>query len=744
MNAPLGRFKSAALAATLAFAVALPDEGRAQAPGAASATPARPRIALVLSGGGARGAAHVGVLKVLEELRIPVDCVVGTSMGAIVAGAFATGSTIPEMESLISGVRLRDLIVDDPPRREKPARRKADDRTNYVGPEIGLRDGQFRLQPGLVSGVGLEAVLRRAVKMKGFVDFDRLPVPFRAVATDVEDGRMVVIREGEVAHAMRASLAIPGAIAPAQLDGRLLVDGMVVRNLPVDIGRELCGDVVIAVDVGTPLMKRAELTSLLAVSQQMLSILTNQNVEESLAQITPSDVLIRVGLEGFTVADFDRLAEIAAAGEKAARAFAGELARLSLPRDEYAALRARQIVLPARDSQPVDEIRVTGPTRVNPDVVAGMMETRPGEVPDPAKLDRDMQRVYGSGDFEHVDYRFIEEKGKRVLAVEALEKSWGPDFLRFGLTLSSDFTTNSYFNLLGSYRATWLNALGGEFRGDLQVGRTNRLLTELYQPLVANRYLFVAPRLEAQTAPIDLFVGRQRVARYDARYARAGLDVGTQFWRYGELRAGVLGGRLDADLDTGPLIIAPRNGVQQGAYTARLLFDQLDSLTFPRSGVGATVNVFASQPHLGADDRYTKWDADVLGAYSIGNHTLQLGAKAGGSLGGDLPSYDQFSLGGFQQLSGLKSFQLYGDDLTFGRATYLYRLSEGGFFQGAYLGLSLEAGRISKPLVPSNESGLQHGGALFVATDTPLGPVYVGYGIASGGNRTAYFMVGRP
>jgi NTE family protein len=744
MNASPTRFTVVALASALVLAAAVPDFVHAQTTSAASAKPGRPRVALVLSGGGARGAAHVGVLKVLDELRIPVDCVVGTSMGSIVAGAFATGSTIGEMESLISSVGLRDVLVDDPPRQEKPIRRKADDRLNYVGPEVGVHDGQLWLQPGIVSGVGLEAVLRRAVKVKGFVDFDRLPVPFRAVATDIENGNMVVIREGEVAHAMRASLAIPGAIAPAQLDGRMLVDGMVVRNLPVDVGRELCGDVVIAVDVGTPLMKREELTSLLAVSQQMLSILTNQNVEESLAQLTPSDILIKVGLEGFTVADFDRMPQIEAAGEKAARDYVAELARLSLPEREYAALRARQVVLPARDTRPIDEIRVSGPIRVNPDVVAGAMETRPGDVPDPAKLDRDMQRIYGSGDFAHVDYRLIEEKGKRVLAVEALEKSWGPNFLRFGLTLSSDFTTNSYFNLLGSYRATWLNSLGGEFRGDLQVGRTNRLATEFYQPVVANRYLFVAPRLEVQKSPIDLFVGDQRVARYDVRYGRAGLDVGTQFTRYGELRLGVLAGTLNADLDTGPRLVAPRDSVRQGAYTARLVFDQLDSVTFPRSGVGATANVFASQSHLGADDQYTKWDADAIGAYSIGNHTLQLGAKAGGALGSDLPIYDQFSLGGFLQLSGLKSFQLYGGAVQFGRAAYLYRLSEGALLQGAYLGLSLEAGRVTKPLVPTNDSGWQQGGALFVAADTPIGPVYVGYGIASGGNRSAYFLLGRP
>jgi NTE family protein len=704
----------------------------------------RPRIALVLSGGGARGAAHVGVLKVLEEMHVPVDCIVGTSMGSVVAGAYATGATIDEMEQLLSSVSLADILNDEPPRQEKSIRRKEEDRLNFITPEIGVKNSTLEFQSGVVSGVGLEAFLRKAVNIKGFVDFDRLPISYRAVATDLANGDMVVLRSGEVANAMRASLAIPAVIAPANINGRLLVDGMVVRNIPVDVGRKLCGDVVIAVNVGTPLMKRAELTSLIAVAQQMVSILTEQNVKESLAQLTDKDVLITVDLEGFNVADFDRMPAIAAAGEKSARSFAKQLARFSLPPQEYAALRARQVTTPVADAHRIDEIRVEGVHRVNPETVIGAMETKVGDTPDAARLSRDMQRIYGSGDFEHVDYRLINEKGKHVLTVDALEKAWGPNYLRFGLTLSSDFTSNSYFNLLGSYRATWLNSLGAEWLNEAQVGRTNRLYTQFYQPLVPSRYFFVAPSLLLERTPVDLYSGQTKVAEFEERIFRGQIDVGSQFTRYGEVRLGVLAGTLQPTLQTGPPQIAGSlNRVQQGAFQLRVKIDQLDNLDFPRQGFGFTGSVFDSTSSLGADDTYTKWDADFVAAYSVNRHSLQVGLKGGGALSGTLPVYDQFSLGGFLQLSGFKTFQLYGSQLAFGRLVYTYQLDRGAFFRGTYLGASLESGRVRDPVVTTNPSDWQTGGSLFIAVDTPLGPVYLAYGSATGGNRSAYFFLGR-
>ena len=262
------------------------------------------------------------------------------------------------------------------------------------------------------------------------------------------------------------------------------------------------------------------------------------------------------------------------------------------------------------------------------------METRPGQPIDQRTLDRDMQRLYGTDDFEHVGYRIIEETGKRVLTVEAIEKSWGPNYLRFGLGLSSDFKGDAYYNLLASYRKTWINSLGAEWRTDLQVGRTSRVLTEFYQPLDVRKYFFVAPYAEAERRELPIFNNDQRLAIFDLRYERVGLDLGSQFTRYGELRLGVLYGDVRASVDTGPSALEPDpNKVNQGAFRGRLFFDQLDNANFPRSGYGGRLEVFNSTTGLGATQNYTKWSLDGQAAHSFGDHTFNLGLRLGGKIG---------------------------------------------------------------------------------------------------------------
>ncbi|MGH8639926.1 MAG: patatin-like phospholipase family protein, partial [Burkholderiales bacterium] len=327
---------------------------------------ARPKICLVLSGGGARGAAHIGVLKVLEELRIPIHCITGTSMGALVGAAYATGMNVHEMDVITSRITTELLFNEQPPRRERSMRRKQDDFEPYVTPDIGYAEGNLVIAKGLVSGVQLETVLRELSKVKGFHRFDELPIQFRAVATDLVTGKAVVFDQGELANVMRASMAVPGAVAPAEFDGMMLVDGMLTENLPVETARRLGAEVIIAVNVGSPLLNREQLIGIRGVVSQMLSILTEQNVQESLAKLTSADILITPELAEYTTADFDKLAQIAPLGEAAARKAAARLASLALPPAEYAALRKQQQVEVAADVRPVDEIRFAPLRHVNP------------------------------------------------------------------------------------------------------------------------------------------------------------------------------------------------------------------------------------------------------------------------------------------------------------------------------------------------------------------------------------------
>jgi NTE family protein len=717
----------------------------AQEPATSAAENLRPRIGLVLSGGGARGAAHIGVLRVLEELRVPITCITGTSMGSIVGAAYASGTTVPEMEVTVARMSAEALFREQPPRFEQSMRRKADDHINYIGPEIGIRDNKIQLPKGLVSGVQLESVLRQLSKIKGYYDFDRLPIPFRAVATDIVTGEAVVLRSGELASAMRASMSVPGAFAPARIGGRTLLDGGLVRNLPVDVARDLCADVVIAVNLGSPLLKEDEVGSILGVTQQMVNILTEQNVQQSLRELRPGDVLLTPNLEGFSASDFDSLPDIVKRGEEVARAAQSELVRFAIPEQEYQQLRQRQSAPPTPLAESADEIRVEALRRVNPQAVLALMNTQKGEPLDADVIDHDMQRVYGSGDFEHVGYRVSQDAEKNVLAVEAIEKAWGPDYLRFGLNLSSDFSGDAFFNLLGSYRQTWLNRLGAEWRTDVQVGRNSLLVSEFYQPLNVTGLFFVAPRIEATREPIDLFLDSNRIARYDVKTAQAGLDLGLQVTRWGEARIGIVGGSLDAELDTGPAALAPTalDNVQQGALTVQLKFDQLDSVTLPRRGFAATAQVYSSEQDLGADETYAKWGADFLAAYSFGEHTLHLALQGSGTFSGTRPRYDQSSLGGFLNLSGLRTFELYGDEMRLGRIVYQHRLLRQTLMEGMFVGISLEAGQVREPVVPGNRTDVLTGGSIFLAMDTLLGPVYLAYGIAEGGSESAYFLLGQ-
>ena len=707
---------------------------------------ARPKICLVLSGGGARGAAHIGVIKALEAQRVPIDCITGTSMGALVGGAYASGMSVAEMEQMIATISTAKLFIERPPREEQALRRKLDDRSILLRPEVGITDDfEFKLSKGVVSGIQLETYLRRLSKAGGYRKFDALPIPYRAVATDLVTGKAVVLADGELANVMRASMSIPGAVAPAEIDGRMLVDGGLTNNLPVDVARAMGADVVIAVNLGTPLLKRDEIRSLLGVTAQMINILTEQNVQASLASLTPRDVLIEPALGDFSATDFDDLSLAVPIGEAAARQAQSKLAGLALTPEAYATWRSERPKVVADDLAPVSEIRFRPMSRVSADAVTAMLESKADAPLDREALDRDMRLLFGTGDFEHVNYRIMEEAGRRVLDIDAVEKSWGPNYLRFGLGLGSDLQGDSFFNLAASYRRTWVNELGAEWRTDAQIGRTSLLATEFYQPLQRRSGWFVAPRFELERRTVDLFSGTHRIARYDIKTVDGALDVGSELGRYGEARIGLLAGRGSASLDTGPQSLEPPGSVQRGAMTARLVIDRLDSANFPRSGYAATAQLFASLPGLGADDRYTKWDVQGGVSWSYGRHTVNLAARAGGALGNDpLPRYDLMQWGGFLQQSGYPTGALLGERLTFGRVIYEYKLVEQKLFEGLYAGVSLEAGRMDMPLVPGSPTGLLKSTAAFVGFDSPLGPLYLGFGVTADGNRSGYLYLGRP
>ena len=366
----------------------------------------RPRIGLVLSGGGARGLAHVGVLKILERERIPIHAITGTSMGAIIGGLYASGMSAPELERELLKLDRDEVFAPRVERQQLSQRRKEEDFEISPVLEFGMRDGDLRAPLGALSGRGLESLLRRfTLPVRRVNDFDALPIPFRAVATDMESGQPVILRFGDLAQALRSSMSVPGVFAPTELNGRILGDGGLVNNLPVDVVRAMGVDIVIAVNVGTPLAERNTLGSAAGLTAQMINILTEQNVRRSIAALSPRDMLITPSLGELGASDFNRtreLIEFGAAG--VSESLRLQLAEHALDQRSYLQWRAERAREPVPQTT-LGFIRFEGTTSTNPKRFEAQLESAPGQPFDTGRAERDAQRLAASGDYVRADYR---------------------------------------------------------------------------------------------------------------------------------------------------------------------------------------------------------------------------------------------------------------------------------------------------------------------------------------------------
>jgi NTE family protein len=704
-----------------------------------------PRIGLALSGGGARGIAHVGVLKVLEEMRIPISCVTGTSMGSIVGGTFAAGTPPARLEELVLAANWDEIFRDQPPRDEISMRRKADDYKTLFAPEFGVKDGGLALPKGVIAGVSIEAFFRvLAEPAMGINDFRTLPIPFEAMATDIETGDSVVLSRGSVAQVMRASMSVPGAIAPVEIDGRLLVDGGIANNLPIDQARTLCADVVIAVNISTPPLKRKDLTSALSVAGQLVNFLGKQTVDQQLKSMGSKDVLIEPDLGDISAASFARSKDAIRIGEEATRAMAAALARYSVPPEQYAAHRATQVAN-RKMLGTVDEIRFEGLERINPEVLRALVETRPGEPLAEEKVGADLRRIYGRGDFESVDYRVDGVGGPRAMVIKPREKSWGPDYLRFGLGLESDFQGDNAFNLLVQYRKTALNRLGAEWLTEAQVGQDTHLYTEFYQPLHEAGIWFISPSAGVGQITRPVFNGDDKIAEYLIGAARAGVDFGAVLGTVGTVRLGAQWLQVDAKVETGSSALPSARELTAGPRAA-LVIDQVDHAFFPRAGYRAIATAYAATKSFGSALNYQRLEGSANYAHSWGPHTLNLTASGGTDLGSAMPVYESFSLGGPLRLSAFRTGQFNGHEFAYGRLMYYNRIKAlpDLLGSGVYAGAAAEVGWIKDRFDGLPSPGTLYSGSVFLGADTFAGPAYLGAGIGNGGSFSVYLLLGAP
>jgi NTE family protein len=708
----------------------------------------RPRVGLALSGGGARGFAHVGVLRALEAMRIPVDCIAGTSAGSAVGAAYASGLSPDQIErALRSADWDRDMFDDAPPRRDQEARRKNEEKAYLLDVTIGIRDGSVLIPPGLVSGQKIELFLHRMLGTSSLLEsFDRLPIPFRAIATDLEIGEMVVQDRGSLVTAVRASMAVPSAFSPVASNGRLLVDGGLTRNMPVDVVRTMCADVVLAIDIGGPLMKREELSSAFGVAGQMLNILMERNMRASRAEVRPGqDVLIRPDLGDIGSTAFSRGVDGIPAGEAATHAAAGALSHLVVSPEDYAAWQQARAARVVRDDR-YSGVRVVGTDRATSRALLAQAAMPVAGTLDRRRLESAINTWNSSGDFDRIGYSLKPEGPDSVLELEVLERGWGPNFLRFGLGAAADSRSNGVFNVLLGYRRPRINDWGGEFKTELQFGSTSRLSAELYQPFNRGdaRY-FAAPQFHAEEVPVWLFVGGNRVAEYGVRTTQIGLDLGVG-GRIGEVRLGAYAGNRDTFARTGSVLLPEVKDDYWGGQVS-LVADQLDATDFPREGYLLGITARSEEVSSNLRGRYSTHRVQVSGKQvaSWGRHTLA-GAFRFGEASEQIALNEAFSLGGFMNLSGLQVNQLLGTSLRYASLNYQNQLLTlpNPLGRGLYGGLAVEGGQMRGLSIGLNRDGWIGGVTGYLGAHTAIGPVYLGYGIADNRNRLVYLFLGRP
>ncbi len=727
------------LGCVLAGVLLLPAAAQTPPSSPETAAQARPRVGLVLSGGGARGLAHLGVLRALRELRVPVDLVVGTSMGAVVGGAYAAGRSVEEIEEIVHSADWATILSDRPQRRELSFTRREEDQLLPSRIEMGLSRDGASLPPAAVGNSALERTLERLISgQRADLPLNRLALPFRALATDLLSGEMHEMIDTPLFLALRASMAVPGVFAPVRIQGRPMVDGGLVRNLGVDVARKMGADIIIAVNVGSPLLEERELASAVGVANQMLQILTEQNVTRSLKELRPADVLIDRSSTAwaFWTSSAWRTVEV---GHRAALAAQDRLQQLALTVADYSAHQQSRQTLASAQPQalPLQALAIKGTRRSNPQALQSSLGLQPGEPVTEAQVERAAAVLYGSGDFDRVDSAILDSDGRRQVTIQVNEAAWARSRLRVGLELYSNFDDANRFSLVALHSANWLNPWGAELRSLGRIGAKRELGTELLQPLGPGSDLYLAPRLHYEESEADAFDGGRRVARYAVSLGTAGLSLGWRLGNWGDMRLGTgrVRSRTRAQLPEDPSLGSVRLSLR--TRYAQLRIDSLDSMAFPARG--QLLDLSYARLDSGRTGTVNQVSALGLSAFQLGPWAGHLyGEYSHASIG------NTSSLGGFLRLSGSPDSSLEGRKLFLGRMVMAKRIGQMplGLGQSVRVGFSLEVGG-AVPEQQSLQAGdLKLAGSGFLAVDTRFGPFYLALGGTRGGQSAVYLFLG--
>jgi NTE family protein len=698
----------------------------------------RPVIGLVLSGGGARGTVHLGALKVLEELRVPVDIITGTSMGAVVGGLYALGYSPSELDKLLVEVDWNDIFIDKPPRTQLNFRRKEVNFNFLAKLEAGIKNGGIMIPSGLVYGQKMNLLLK-SLTLSAPEQFDAFPIRYRAVAADIETGEAVVLSRGNVATAMRASLSIPGVFAPVEWNGRLLVDGGFANNVPVGLAQELGAEILIVVDLSTKPKPKEQLTSPFSIMNQTIGFQILQNSNKQLQLLGAEDVLIHPDTSDYSSTDFAEAADMVTLGVIASRNAADQLKRFSLPEPAYQQYLAG-IRKKADKERIIDDITVQNDSRLNSQIIKSQVTTKIGQPLSLPILNADLAKIYGLDIFQTVDYEVTDSPTGARLDITAREKDWGPHYIGFGIA-SED---SSNVQAAASYTVTPINSKGGEWHSEIQFGYNQSVLTEFYQPLDNQLHYFVKTWAAYRETHTGRYVGGKKAADYLSTMNQFGVGTGRLIGYCCKIYFNLITGSRNSKPVVGDLNV-DSNTYDIGAWSTGISYDQLDSLNFPTTGSLANVAWTEEKKSLGSDLDQDRLQINLLRAGSWQKNTMLLRVGLGGVMESEDPTVSGFTIGGFFNLSGYKKDEFSGPYAGVLSMVYYRELGKIPTTLNIpfYAGFSLEAGNAWNSRDDIGADSFLLAGSVLLAMDTPLGPLYVARGFAEGGRSNSYIFLGR-
>ncbi|ELB2201197.1 patatin-like phospholipase family protein [Vibrio parahaemolyticus] len=732
-------------------------------------TPTRPKVAVVLAGGGAKGAAHIGVLKALEEMHIPVDIITGTSMGAYVGGLYATGMSADEIESFIYSVDWNSGYRDRVDRSQRRVRDKEYEDRYQITTDLGLRFGEVRAPTGVVQGQNMLRVLRETTGNLGrFDSFDELAIPYRSVATDILELDEVVIGNGYLVDAMMASMSVPGALPPYKLNGHMLVDGGVVNNMPVDVARAMGADVVIAVDISTDYKTEDDFTGLFTVADQLSNYLVRRSTQQQVETLQEQDVYIRPNVGQMETVEFDKMPWAFQSGYDITREMESKLAGLRLSNAEYQKyIDHKQEVrkkLVYGDDRVVDEIVIVNNAHYSDVLLTNRLELETGRKIETAEIEKAVENLYALDRFELITYHFEEVDGSNLLVFDVNEKSWGPNYLNFRFFLEDDFDTDSQYGIGMSTNFTNLNSHGAEMALNVEMGTDKLIEAELYSPVLSSQEFFVAGKVayssEGRNLPVSdddsslSSVNDFLPVSYTEFVSEIAIGIQPTLWQ--ELR---LGGRYSSgSIELSTLASVGNLDFERRGLFANYRLDTLDDFAFPTRGLLVDLEYLVShdtspeeigqsKPRDIVEDTVYEIDARFKGAMSYQRHTLVGQAEYSfvQSKNSSI-TLDPRELGGFLHLSGIPRNSLIGQNLFFSSLVYRYKWFDNdfGLFEApVYVGASLEhGGTWSDNDLKLNEAPLYNAASIFFGVDSPIGPIMLAYGRTEQDMEAVYLIVG--